>query len=110
MPTPPVLQVSCVQRHWAKPLEFNLERTLHYIAAARPTSARSKSAGRRRASAAARPKKRGRPRSFSPPKKRRGERAGGGRGTGRVSPTNRAAVPGLDGPKVGRALRARLPR
>lgn len=25
------LQVSCVQLHWAKPLEFNLERTLHYI-------------------------------------------------------------------------------
>jgi predicted amidohydrolase len=28
------LQVSCVQVHWAKPLEFNLARTLHYIAAA----------------------------------------------------------------------------
>jgi len=28
------LQVSCVQMHWAKPLEFNLERTLHYIEAA----------------------------------------------------------------------------
>ncbi len=25
------LQVSCVQMHWAKSLEFNLERTLHYI-------------------------------------------------------------------------------
>ena len=25
------LQVSCVQLHWAKPLEFNLQRTLHYI-------------------------------------------------------------------------------
>jgi len=25
------LQVSCVQLHWAKPLSFNLERTLHYI-------------------------------------------------------------------------------
>ncbi len=25
------LQVSCVQMHWAKPLSFNLERTLHYI-------------------------------------------------------------------------------
>ena len=25
------LQVSCVQLHWAKPLERNLERTLHYI-------------------------------------------------------------------------------
>ena len=28
------LQVSCVQMHWAKPLEFNLQRTLHYIKAA----------------------------------------------------------------------------
>ena len=28
---PGVVQVSCVQMHWAKPLEFNLERTLHYI-------------------------------------------------------------------------------
>lgn len=25
------LQVSCVQLHWAKSLEYNLERTLHYI-------------------------------------------------------------------------------
>ena len=25
------LQVSCVQLHWAKPIEHNLERTLHYI-------------------------------------------------------------------------------
>lgn len=32
--SPPVLQVSCVQLHWAKPLEFNLARTLHYIQAA----------------------------------------------------------------------------
>lgn len=31
---PNVLQVSCVQMHWAKALEFNLERTLHYIKAA----------------------------------------------------------------------------
>lgn len=31
---PPSLQVSCVQLHWAKPLEFNLARTLHYIAEA----------------------------------------------------------------------------
>ncbi|MCE9613457.1 MAG: carbon-nitrogen hydrolase family protein [Lentisphaerae bacterium] len=30
-PAPKSLQVSCVQMHWAKPLEFNLERTLHYI-------------------------------------------------------------------------------
>jgi predicted amidohydrolase len=28
------LQVSCVQMHWARPLEFNLLRTLHYIKAA----------------------------------------------------------------------------
>ena len=28
------LQVSCVQMHWAKPMAFNLERTLHYISAA----------------------------------------------------------------------------
>ena len=28
------LQVSCVQMHWAKPLEFNLQRTLTYIKAA----------------------------------------------------------------------------
>ncbi len=28
------LQVSCVQMHWAKPLDFNLERTLRYIRAA----------------------------------------------------------------------------
>lgn len=32
--SPPVLQVSCVQLHWAKPLAFNLARTLHYIQAA----------------------------------------------------------------------------
>ncbi len=28
------LQISCVQMHWAKTLEFNLQRTLHYISAA----------------------------------------------------------------------------
>lgn len=28
------LQVSCVQMHWAKSIEFNLQRTLHYIKAA----------------------------------------------------------------------------
>ncbi len=28
------LQVSCVQMHWAKPLDFNLQRTLHYVRAA----------------------------------------------------------------------------
>ncbi|MBN2149243.1 MAG: carbon-nitrogen hydrolase family protein, partial [Anaerolineales bacterium] len=25
------LQVSCIQMHWAKPIEFNLQKTLHYI-------------------------------------------------------------------------------
>ena len=36
MPTKdiPALQVSCVQMHWARPLAFNLQRTLHYIEAA----------------------------------------------------------------------------
>jgi len=36
MPTkdPATLQVSCIQMHWAKPIEFNLGRTLHYIRAA----------------------------------------------------------------------------
>jgi predicted amidohydrolase len=34
LPPPETLQVSCVQMHWAKSLAFNLERTLHYIAAA----------------------------------------------------------------------------
>ena len=28
---PAALQVSCVQLHWAKSLEYNLERTIHYI-------------------------------------------------------------------------------
>ena len=28
------LQVSCVQLHWARSLERNLERTLHFIKAA----------------------------------------------------------------------------
>jgi predicted amidohydrolase len=31
---PKTLQVSCVQIHWAKPIEFNLQRTLDYIKAA----------------------------------------------------------------------------
>lgn len=31
MTTPATLQVSCVQLHWARPLERNLERTLHYL-------------------------------------------------------------------------------
>ncbi len=30
-PAPASLQVSCVQMHWAKTLEFNLERTIHFI-------------------------------------------------------------------------------
>jgi predicted amidohydrolase len=34
------LQVSCVQLHWAKPLEFNLARTLHYIAEAAKAGSR----------------------------------------------------------------------
>jgi hypothetical protein len=34
MQTPPTLQISCVQMHWAKPIEFNLARTLHFIKAA----------------------------------------------------------------------------
>lgn len=34
------LQVSCVQLHWAKPLAFNLGRTLHYIRAAAEAGSR----------------------------------------------------------------------
>jgi len=34
------LQVSCVQMHWAKNIEFNLERTLHYIKAAAEAGSR----------------------------------------------------------------------
>jgi predicted amidohydrolase len=34
------LQVSCVQLHWAKPLSFNLQRTLHYISAAADAGSR----------------------------------------------------------------------
>lgn len=34
------LQVSCVQMHWAKPLAFNLERTLHHIRAAAAAGSR----------------------------------------------------------------------
>src|SRR5262245_66227136 len=26
-----ILQVSCAQTHWARTIEYNLERTLHYI-------------------------------------------------------------------------------
>lgn len=37
---PKTLQVSCVQMHWARSLEFNLERTLHYIRAAAAAGSR----------------------------------------------------------------------
>lgn len=39
-PTPATLQVSCVQLHWAKPLAYNLQRTLHYIEAAADAGSR----------------------------------------------------------------------
>jgi predicted amidohydrolase len=32
--TPGTLQVSCAQLHWAKPIEYNVDRTLHYVRAA----------------------------------------------------------------------------
>jgi predicted amidohydrolase len=38
--TPAQLQVSCVQLHWAKPLPYNLQRTLHYIEAAAAAGSR----------------------------------------------------------------------
>jgi predicted amidohydrolase len=37
---PKTLQVSCVQLHWARALEFNLERTLHYIQTASANGSR----------------------------------------------------------------------
>ena len=37
---PETLQVSCVQMHWARSPEFNLERTLHYIEAAAQAGSR----------------------------------------------------------------------
>lgn len=40
MAAPTTLQVSCVQLHWAKPLARNLERTLHYIRAAKEEGSR----------------------------------------------------------------------
>lgn len=40
METPKTLQVSCVQLHWAKPVEYNLDRTLHYIQAAAAAGSR----------------------------------------------------------------------
>ena len=33
-PEPATLQVSCVQMHWARPIAYNLQRTLHYARAA----------------------------------------------------------------------------
>jgi predicted amidohydrolase len=38
--TPQTLQVSCLQMHWAKPIEFNLEKTLFYIRAAAEAGSR----------------------------------------------------------------------
>lgn len=38
--TDKTVQVSCVQMHWAKPLQFNLERTLFYIQAAAKAGSR----------------------------------------------------------------------
>ena len=37
---PSVLRVSCVQMHWGKTIEFNLERTLHYVEAAEEEGSR----------------------------------------------------------------------
>jgi len=34
------LQVSCIQMHWARSLEFNLQRTLHYIRSAADSGSR----------------------------------------------------------------------
>ena len=34
------LQISCIQMHWAKSLEFNLQRTLHYIKSAADSGSR----------------------------------------------------------------------
>src|SRR3954470_24702936 len=35
-----VLNVACVQMHWAKPVEYNVQRTKHYIRAAAESGAR----------------------------------------------------------------------
>src|SRR5579871_2268974 len=40
MAAPSTLQVSCVQLHWARSIERNLARTLHYIAQAREEGSR----------------------------------------------------------------------
>lgn len=37
---PATMQVSCVQMHWAKPLPFNLERTVHFIERASESGSR----------------------------------------------------------------------
>ena len=37
---PKTLQVSCVQMHWAKSLEFNVQRTLHFIKSAAESGSR----------------------------------------------------------------------
>jgi predicted amidohydrolase len=37
---PNTLNVACVQMHWAKPIEYNVERTKHYIGAAAESGAR----------------------------------------------------------------------
>ncbi len=37
---PGTLNVACVQMHWAKPIEYNVERTKHYIGAAAESGAR----------------------------------------------------------------------
>lgn len=40
MQPPKTLQVSCVQLHWAKPLEYNLQRIRHYLQAAAAAGSR----------------------------------------------------------------------
>lgn len=40
MNIPKTLQVSCVQLHWARPLEYNLERVQHYLKAAAAAGSR----------------------------------------------------------------------
>src|SRR2546421_6049753 len=40
MSPPQTLKVACVQMHWAKPIEHNLQRTLHYVRAAREDGCR----------------------------------------------------------------------
>jgi len=39
-PSPKTLQVACVQLPWAKPLAYNLDRTLHYVRAAAEAGSR----------------------------------------------------------------------